>query len=534
MKLSICIFLVCLLSLLRLCAQTPTLVKDIYPGNQSSLQSYADNNRHYVNANGILYFPANNGVNGIELWRSDGTTAGTYMVKDIYSGYGGSNPYDLTYMNGIVYFVATDAAHGYELWRSDGTANGTYIVKDIYPDANDGVTSYPSLINVNGTLYFQGLHPVYGNSLWRSNGTESGTVYITNGSGNTSNFNLLGEMVAVNGVLYFVMNGSSPSSVGFELWRVDGPTSNPVLVKDINSGSASSNPYKLTKVNNLLFFLADDGTRGYELFRSDGTTSGTFVVKELYPGNNINRDYLLDLTEVNGNLFFFFTGAPNASYDGSLWRSDGSVTGTYLVKNIRPITSTTAYSVSVNGIFYFVPAEIVGGDEVWRSDGTANGTYIVKDITPDSNGAGVDNLTNVNGILYFTADRGPLWRSDGTAAGTTPIYPTPTFQPNNLFALTSANDKLFFAGATDSYGAELYNLPITNQSTCQSLQSGNWTTSSIWSCGHVPTINDQVIISAGHIVVISTNATQAKNLRYAGNGRLQFTAGNTKLFLKGN
>lgn len=249
MNLTSYILSIWLLSSSLLFAQTPTLTKDIYPGSQSSLL-YKDP-EYYLNADGILYFPARNGVNGTELWRSDGTTAGTYMVKDIYAGSGDSSPFDLTYMNGIVYFTARDEAHGIELWRSDGTANGTYIVKDIYPNASDGFTTYPSLTNVNGTLYFQAVHPTFGYSLWRTNGTESGTVYITNGAGNTRNSsNPLGEMAEVNGTLYFVMSGASPNSVGYELWRVDSPTSNPVLVKDINPGSANSNPYKLTKVNN--------------------------------------------------------------------------------------------------------------------------------------------------------------------------------------------------------------------------------------------------------------------------------------------
>lgn len=407
---------------------------------------------------------------------------------------------------------------------------GTYIVKDIYPGANDGSTTYPSLTNVNGTLYFQAIDPMFGYSIWRSDGTAGGTVYVTNGRGNVYNTNPLGEMATVNGVLYFVMSSNSPNSIGNELWRIDSPTGIPTLVKDINPGSASANPYKLTKTNNLLFFLADDGTNGYELFRTDGTATGTFITKELYPGNSVDRDYLVDLTDVNGVLFFFFKGAYNSSYQPSLWRSDRSVAGTYLVKNLFTATTTTAYSVSVNNIFYFVSGNMAGGDEVWRSDGTANGTYLVKDTTPNSDGAGVRNLTNVNGILYYSAYRMPLWRSDGTAAGTTPVYPVPTDQPNNLFALTSAGDKLFFSATTYDNGTELWALSLSSP-ICSSLKSGSWTSAATWSCGRVPTINDATVINADHVVTVSTNTAQSQHVVYKGNGRLQLITGTSKLFI---
>ena len=68
-----------------------------------------------------------------ELWKSDGTAAGTVMVKDInldpYS-WGGS-PRNLTDVNGTLFFAADDDVHGFELWKSDGTADGTVMVREI-------------------------------------------------------------------------------------------------------------------------------------------------------------------------------------------------------------------------------------------------------------------------------------------------------------------------------------------------------------------------------------------------------------------
>src|SRR2546425_8174835 len=103
-----------------------------------------------TNVNGTLYFAGDDGTTGPELWKSDGTTAGTVLVKDIYTGsstfnYNGhyyghfhqhykilnsSRPDNLTNVNGTLFFVADDGMHGRELWKSDGSATGTVLVKD--------------------------------------------------------------------------------------------------------------------------------------------------------------------------------------------------------------------------------------------------------------------------------------------------------------------------------------------------------------------------------------------------------------------
>ena len=88
----------------------------------------------------------------MELWKSDGTAAGTVLVKDILGGSSGSFPSYLTNVNGTLFFGANDGSHGNELWKSDGTAAGTVMVKDIRAG---GSASDPwELTNVNGALSF--------------------------------------------------------------------------------------------------------------------------------------------------------------------------------------------------------------------------------------------------------------------------------------------------------------------------------------------------------------------------------------------
>src|SRR6266571_4778448 len=105
----------------------PFLVKDI---NVTTLGSFPHG---LTDVNGTLFFAAEDPTNGRELWKSDGTAAGTVLVNDITPGSGGSGPDELTIVNGTLFFRAFDPTDGYELWKSDGTAAGTVLVNDIAP-----------------------------------------------------------------------------------------------------------------------------------------------------------------------------------------------------------------------------------------------------------------------------------------------------------------------------------------------------------------------------------------------------------------
>ncbi|HZE09969.1 MAG TPA: ELWxxDGT repeat protein [Burkholderiales bacterium] len=80
--------------------------------------------------NNAVYFSAFDRTSGFELWKSDGTDAGTVRVKDINPGPGGSGPFGFTVLNNALYFSADDGTNGFELWRSDGTEAGTVRVRE--------------------------------------------------------------------------------------------------------------------------------------------------------------------------------------------------------------------------------------------------------------------------------------------------------------------------------------------------------------------------------------------------------------------
>ncbi|MCP4711410.1 MAG: hypothetical protein GY869_22550, partial [Planctomycetes bacterium] len=169
-KLLAALFTVFILALILNLAQAAPpeayLVKDIYNTDDSG--SYPGN---IVEIGGAIFFTADDGVNGEELWKSDGSAAGTVMVKDIYSGSDGSDPRYLTNVNGSLFFSTDDGSNGRELWQSDGSAAGTVMVKDI--NSGGGGSSPPNLTNVNGSLFFMVDDGSHGYELWKSDGSAA-------------------------------------------------------------------------------------------------------------------------------------------------------------------------------------------------------------------------------------------------------------------------------------------------------------------------------------------------------------------------
>jgi ELWxxDGT repeat protein len=123
-----------------------------------------------------LFFAANDGVNGRELWKSDGTEAGTELVKDINPGEGDSNPKEFCAVGSLLYFQANDGIHGAELWVTDGTNNGTHMVKDLYP--GQGESTPHALCAVDKRVFFAADTGNGGADLWVSDGTLEGTHLV--------------------------------------------------------------------------------------------------------------------------------------------------------------------------------------------------------------------------------------------------------------------------------------------------------------------------------------------------------------------
>jgi ELWxxDGT repeat protein len=102
-----------------------------------------------------LFFTAADGVHGKELWKSDGSRAGTVLVKDIHPGAfgaGGEYPSELTGVAGKLFFASDDGVRGRELWKSDGRRADTVLVKDINAVCSFDVASQGTPVTRTGAL----------------------------------------------------------------------------------------------------------------------------------------------------------------------------------------------------------------------------------------------------------------------------------------------------------------------------------------------------------------------------------------------
>jgi len=387
-------------------AQVPSLLRDINPTSGSNVAEITC-------VDGLVYFRANDGVHGQEVWVSDGTTAGTRMLKDINVGSGGSTPVSFLAWNDRVYFAADNGVDGYRLWSTDGTEVGTQVELEV---DNVQDLEYASRFTVyNDMVIFRGETEAHGAELWRTDGTVEGTQLILDIHPGSLNSNPR-EFTVYNGLVYF--SAFSPG-IDEELWVTDGTAAGTHVVKDIDEGTGSGAPRDLAVANGLLFFKGDDGyAHDAELWATDGTTEGTYMVKDIVPGGNGSLPQ--NLVAFNNEVWF-------TAYEGSnanLWHSDGTEAGTLRLDLPAELFSGPDHLVAHGGWIYF-SGYINGSDQqLFRTDGTSAGTEHI--ALPGS---------TVNG----------------------PLYPTTV--------ISSCGDHIFFAANYDSaVGAEPYTVlsPVTS------------------------------------------------------------------------
>jgi ELWxxDGT repeat protein len=377
------------------------IVKDIVPG-----QGVSDPEDIVSTAPRTTFFRAWDKKHGEELWKTDGTESGTKLIKDINPDLppgarcdqgecgipkGWSHPDTVTVMGKQVFFAADDGKHGVELWKSDGTEKGTTLVKDINTvkgnsnpnDKGDALTrsaEVEKLYVVGKTLYFRASDGKHGVELWKSDGTNRGTRLVKDinpaapapintackdrkscvGSSWVDDITVVGKTAAGRRIYFTAIDGKH----GLELWKSDGTRKGTKLVRSINPSSAreAADISNLVALRKRLYFSANDGKHGLELWKSDGTRSGTTLVKDINPGKaDSGAD---DLTAFKGRLLFT---ADDGVHGSEMWRSNGTKANTALLINLEPgAGGSEPGELTISGpLLYFAASTPSAGEELW-------------------------------------------------------------------------------------------------------------------------------------------------------------------------
>lgn len=349
----------------------------------------------------MLYFRYGSGDN-IELWRSDGTLTGTGLFMDL-NPTGSSNPLLLQLFAGEIWFVANDGTRG-SLFRTDGA----HSVRALQAYASRAIGSQPRQFTAlkNGVTMFRGFSWYY--STYATIGTpETTTQPPFSGLCGTCDFAPLFPIS--NGALFLDSSRAT-------LWYMDGRNGTQFI--KVGMWPSALNRYPITKT----------------MFAPLGQ---------------------------NTALFFAVEQNTDETYSRKLWRTDGSPAGTMLVKTL-PLPIPASTNITPEGIeslvphqqlVYFMGNDRLHGNELWRTDGSESGTYMVKELVPGDAEVVIQNITSARHHVYFTyTDKHGthLAKSRGTAKDTRRV----TSLPANISAIqdvTGVNDSIFFRSGHHLY-----------------------------------------------------------------------------------
>lgn len=367
--------------------------------------------------------------NTSKLWISDGTEAGTQVLK-IFQNIG----YDTFYkfygiLNDKFCFSASENNDS-ELWVSDGTSVGTLLLKDLN---SEGSSTPNYFVTIQNKLFFRANN---NNEVWQTDGSNSGTIFVQNipkPAGSATVNTTTPEYIYTSTNQLFFKNYDSQNN--YELWKSDGLTTS--IVKNINTTGMGSGAYdKKVKINNTWYFSAYDN-RGTELWKSDGTPEGTTIVKDIGLGSNSTTIY--EMIAI-GNTIYFIATSNNETFK-RLWKSDGTETGTVeipLNSGFTPNLPVNPESLTAVGQKFFFKGMSTQG-QLWVSDGTATHTFPLPNISIN---APISNLVGVNDKLFFTSEK--LWVSDGSPTGTHIVTNEQRNAPIAPICLVEFKNKIYF------------------------------------------------------------------------------------------
>lgn len=382
--------------------------------------------------------------------------AQTSLVQDIYPGMTSSNPGYLTEYHGMLMFSANDGINGNELWMMD--ASGLSLVYNINPGPNSSMGYSPAgkMVMVDSVLYFAANDGTNGYELykWPGMGQPSIVKDIRTGSASSN----VGDMAEMDGKLFFNAYGNTG---GAELWVYDPSTDNAQQLSDIYPGTGSSNPQNLISFKGKLFFTAYEPGIGYELYMYDPTTNNTSMVVDLYSGSG--SSYPSNFMIWDNKLYFIASTPLNGSE-------------IYMMENTTPVritdvnagngssilsTSGGATMIAWNKMLYFTATDGSSDYQIFKYNPANGTTSLVYKVNPISSSVPYGYIEYAN-KLYFAANDGnngtELWMYDGQSAPqmVADIWGGPN--SSSPYGLTIHDSTLYFSAMDSATGRELYRM----------------------------------------------------------------------------
>jgi ELWxxDGT repeat protein len=426
-------------------AQTQ-LVKDINT-NPASIPTGTP-----VTSGNLVYFP-NKDSKGTELWRTDGTSDGTFRVKDLSPGFDSGLNGFMCDLNGKLLFTGQQGDNAIKLFVTSGTEQSTQLLADLHK-----FQYQMGACRLNSKVIFYSAPDPYTIQLWKTDGTEGGTIPFHKIETGQDYIIFVTDLVSTSQYVFFSIFKSTPTGLNSEIWSTDGTEAGTQLL------GTSLFIYNVTAIGDKVAFLkSPDGIRLSQLWMSDGSTAGTSLVFDSQPYFHYPSQLNAPIA-YNNNIIF--------TCNGYLFISDGSPSGTIKLTDGSFDTYFILQSATVNNIFYGVVENLTSSILI-KSDGTPGGTSFCFELGPLNSDYGYKNLnyipvTNQQLIIpLYNADTG--WEpgiSDGTLAGTAPlkdIFPGTTSSHAMQFALLG--NQYVFVATDNVHGAELWITDGTSGST---------------------------------------------------------------------
>lgn len=261
-------------------------------------------------AGGRLFFPAHSEKHGWELWRESEDGKHAELIKEINAGSADSiDPDNVELAGGELLYFTARLHNDRELWRSDGTAEGTFLLKDLEIQHAGVFGELRIGLKVIGTTCYFGYPPT--GDEWKTDGTVSGTQRLAN---QDMAFWSRASDATVNGRRYF--------GFGDSLWIGDGTVAgSKVAVKFDGNGLPAPEVGPVQNSGSKLYFGVTRRIGNSWVttrYISDGTSAGTRVIEQDLPAGA--ESISIDWPDIaaDGSQWFVATTDKNGA---ELWRT---------------------------------------------------------------------------------------------------------------------------------------------------------------------------------------------------------------------